>query len=302
MYEDVYLGREAAIRSDSGIGSSKQRLSFQHTDSSPQDQPFDFLLNFTKAKSLNEAYNYVPRHMRSPSRDDNPGMTSPNYLSFDSGLSSNPFNCYLDEVDASLWGYTDLSTSERNNSDPEGSSDPVITARVNLLQDQLRLVLEKPPFNRSGPSDFESTAFFSSGNISRYAELFWDRWYRHCPIIHKPSFDLGGCSIMLLATIALVGACMSPLESDHQSAKRFLDVVEDVIFSQQLFSEGSPVSKSLGNSQENYGQVQILQATYFISVLQKWEGNNEAKLRIQQHRFTAFVAASRRVSSSYYVH
>ena len=301
-YEDVYLGCETVTSSDSRTESYKQGLRLPYADLSSHHQPFDFLLNFTKAKSLDEAYNYIPTHMRSPSRDENASLKSPNNISFDSSPSTNPFNCYLDEVEASLSGYPDLSSSTGNYPNSEDSSDPVIATRANILKDQLHSVLEKPQFSRSGPSDSEATVFFSPSNITRYAELFWDHWYRHCPIIHRPTFDLGRCSIMLLATITLVGACMSSLESDHESAKRFLDVVEDIIFSQQLFSEGSSVSKNLGKPQGNYEQVQILQATYLICVLQKWEGNSEAKLRIQRHRFTAYVAASRRVSNGYDVY
>jgi hypothetical protein len=38
--------------------------------------------------------------------------------------------------------------------------------------------------------------------------------------------------------------------------------------------------------------VQILQAACFMCLLQKWEGDKAAKLRMQRHRFTAIVAVS----------
>jgi hypothetical protein len=32
--------------------------------------------------------------------------------------------------------------------------------------------------------------FFSPQNMTRYLNLFWARFSRHCPIIHKATFDL----------------------------------------------------------------------------------------------------------------
>ncbi|KAL5044681.1 hypothetical protein BDW71DRAFT_198801 [Aspergillus fruticulosus] len=73
--------------------------------------------------------------------------------------------------------------------------------------------------------------------------------------VHKATFGLNTCSHLLLITMCLIGACMPARETDHQSANRFLD------------------------TQEN---IQILQATCFMCLLQKWEGSVQG--------FTAFVA------------
>lgn len=83
---------------------------------------------------------------------------------------------------------------------------------------------------------------------------------------------------------------MSPQKSDHQAAKQLLDVVEELIISDPLFSEvafsGARKDDQLGTRQN----VETLQAACFMCLLQKWEGSDSAKLRMQRHRFTSFVA------------
>ncbi|KAL4932002.1 uncharacterized protein BDV17DRAFT_213329 [Aspergillus undulatus] len=151
-------------------------------------------------------------------------------------------------------------------------------------------------------SSTEWSSFLSPENITRYLHLFWTRCYRHCPIVHQATFDLARYSPLLLATMSLIGACMSSLDSDNQSAKSFLDAIEGLIFSNPLFLE----SPRLGNKNENLLQtrenIQTLQATCFICLLQKWEGSATAKLRMQRHRFMAFVATTRAMGLSQTVH
>lgn len=39
-------------------------------------------------------------------------------------------------------------------------------------------------------SDERCLHFFSPWNLKRFIGFFWNEWYPHCPIIHKPTFDL----------------------------------------------------------------------------------------------------------------
>lgn len=128
---------------------------------------------------------------------------------------------------------------------------------------------------------------FTPGNVSRYIDLFWDRWYPHCPIIHRPTFDIQACPAILLLTMSLIGACTSSDPHDRETAQILLDTAEQLLFSHSLFSDDT---ESSTDPEMNEERVIILQATYFMCILQKWEGRDAAKRRIQRSRFTAFVA------------
>lgn len=78
---------------------------------------------------------------------------------------------------------------------------------------------------------------------------------------------------------------------DHDYAKRFLDVIEELIFSSPVLVAPSPL-KAEENILSRRQDVQTLQATCLMCLLQKWEGDAAAKLRMQRYRFTEFVAVS----------
>lgn len=192
-------------------------------------------------------------------------------------------------MEASIWGDFDISTPVDRNTAPQGVLQ-VLIEKTDHLWESMSSVLESTTFKHYKPSSLEVFGFFSPDNVTRYLDLFWSRWYRHCPIIHKATFDLSNCSTLLFTTMSLVGACMSSRISDHQGAKQVLDVIEEVIFSSPLFSEDSSPAIRKDDELETRHDIQTLQATCLMCLLQKWEGNHAAKLRIQRHRFTTFVA------------
>ncbi|KAL4908463.1 hypothetical protein BDW74DRAFT_100969 [Aspergillus multicolor] len=259
-----------------------------------QHPQFGFPANFTKAGGLNEAYSYksgTKSICATPSplgASDTGALGNWDYLQ--GTTASNPFDCYLDDLEPGLW--TDVNISR---ADVEGK---LLVEKARQTWDNLQPILDSPTTHHLSITSSEWFDFFSSENTTRYLHLFWMRWYHHCPIVHKATFDLNTCSPLLLLTMCLIGACMSSLDADRQLAKRFLDIVEELIFSNPLFME----SPRLGSMNENLLQtrvnIQILQATCFMCLLQKWEGNIQAKLRMQRHQFTAFVATTRAMGLS----
>ncbi|KAF9894858.1 hypothetical protein FE257_004479 [Aspergillus nanangensis] len=95
--------------------------------------------------------------------------------------------------------------------------------------------------------------------------------------------------------MALIGACTSSSEQDRDLAHLLLDVAEEVLFSHPIFSDDSSSTREWQTDETG---VSVLQATYFMCILQKWEGNDAAKRRIQRSRFTMFVAATRSLGLS----
>jgi hypothetical protein len=250
----------------------------------PSQDRFDFLLNFTGASGLNEAYNYKSALGESISVgapfEDVPCEAFP----FNEFLVSNPFDCYLGDIEASLW--EDFEDVKQVSGKPTGYT--LLSEKANQISQTLHPISDKASQCFETPVDL--LEFFSPENIERFLDLFWSRWYRHCPIIHKASFDLEDCSIILLAIMSLVGACMSARKSDHLEAKRILNSAEEILFANPLFSETVISVPERSTYLDTTQNVQILQAACFMCLLQKWEGDKAAKLRMQRHRFTAIVA------------
>ncbi|KAL4963141.1 Zn(II)2Cys6 transcription factor [Aspergillus stella-maris] len=248
---------------------------------------FGFLAHFTKATGLNEAYSYRPTDSATPSLGGIESDIQSEYV--DSTASSNPFDAYLNEFGL------DLDADATFMKDAENTS---ITQKANEIWNSIQQVSLDSRMHRPKPSSTEWFSFFSPVNVAHYLDLFWSRWYQHCPIVHKATFALGGCSPLLLATMILIGACMSSPSSDHDTARQFLDVIEEVIFSHSLFMESPRVGASNENLLQTRENIQVLQATCFMCLLQKWEGSSTAKLRMQRHRFTAFTTRTMGLSQA----
>ncbi|KAL2868891.1 uncharacterized protein BJX67DRAFT_379826 [Aspergillus lucknowensis] len=91
----------------------------------------------------------------------------------------------------------------------------------------------------SGLSQFMESMcirFFSPPNIRRYLKLFWRLWYPHCPIVHRASFQAESTPPLLLATMLVIGACVSSHEADKETAKLWFDRLEAIAFSPELVS------------------------------------------------------------------
>lgn len=264
---------------------SRDRLQYRPLDMSqntttlprnvqPSQDRFDFLLNFTGANGLNEAYNYNSALGESISGGVSFEDALCEAFPFNKTLVSNPFDCYLGDIEASLWG--DFEDVQQVSGKPTGYT--LLSEKANQISQTLRPISDKVSQCFETPVDL--LEFFSPENIERFLDLFWSRWYRHCPIIHKASFDLEDCSIILLAIMSLVGACMSARKSDHLEAKRILNSTEELLFANPLFSETVVSVQKRSTYLDTTQNVQILQAACFMCLLQKWEGDKAAKLRM----------------------
>jgi hypothetical protein len=247
----------------------------------------DFLINFTRATGLNEAYNYNGNNKLSSDIDTCFNDGTAVEVSYCGTAASNPFVCYLDDLETALFG--DVHTSSGVHPSLV-QSEEMISEKISFLWSALQAKQNTFTHGQALISVHEWLSFFSPLNLNRYLSLFWDRWHHHCPILHQATFELSDCSPLLFATMALLGACMSSLRLDQQAARGMLDAVEELLFSHSLFSESSILELKDKDQAPSREQSQILQAACFMCLLQKWEGSAEAKLRIQRQRFTTFVA------------
>ncbi|KAL2783800.1 hypothetical protein BJX66DRAFT_344628 [Aspergillus keveii] len=128
--------------------------------------------------------------------------------------------------------------------------------------------------------------FFSPPNIRRFLDLFWRVWYPHCPIVHRASFEATDTPATLLATMLVIGACVSSSEADKQTAKLWFDRLEEIAFGPELVSS----VQYAGRAKE---RLDCLQTMYFACLIQTWEGSNVAKRRIRQSRFSTLLTIAR---------
>jgi hypothetical protein len=209
--------------------------------------------------------------------------------SYSETAASNPFICYLDDLESALFGDANTSAAVQ---------EEIIGEKTTYLWNALQPKANRSAHDQANVTVHEWLSFFSPVNLNRYLSLFWARWHHHCPILHQATFELSDCSPLLFATMTLLGACMSSLRLDQQAARGMLDAAEELLFSHSLFSESSILGLKDKDQVPSREQLQILQAACFMCLLQKWEGSAEAKLRIQRQRFTTFVAVDTEIHHS----
>ncbi|KNG84089.1 hypothetical protein ANOM_007219 [Aspergillus nomiae NRRL 13137] len=144
------------------------------------------------------------------------------------------------------------------------------------------------------PSVQEScSTLFAPNNIRRFLGYFWSLWYPNCPIVHRPSFKPQTAPLTLLCVMVVIGACLSPHDGDRSLARMWLDTVEELVFSNEVFQEKSALETTPpvleGQTEWKKRRVECLQMTYLVCSLQKREGSTEAQTRSRRYRHAMMV-------------
>ena len=136
--------------------------------------------------------------------------------------------------------------------------------------------------------------FFSTASLEKNLGLFWSCWHPNCPILHKPTFSPSRSSPALVASMAVMGACLSPSHTDRAHASIWFNSLEELIFQDEILLDDS-ISVSNGVVCGDEGvrrRLEMIQAAYFVCLVQYWEGSKPNKRRIRSHRYAAVLAAS----------
>ncbi|KAF5671895.1 hypothetical protein FDENT_10741 [Fusarium denticulatum] len=137
--------------------------------------------------------------------------------------------------------------------------------------------------------------FFSPCNIHRFLRLFWSGWYPNSPIIHKPTFNPEAEPPALIASMAVLGACLSPDANDCVRAMAWLTPVEEVAFADNILYDDSIIASSdlVGDEVAVWDKLKALHAAYFICIAQNWEGSKEGRQRVRKDRYSRIVSIAR---------
>lgn len=133
--------------------------------------------------------------------------------------------------------------------------------------------------------------FFSPSNLRRLLGLFWAIWHPNVNFVHRPTFDPVSAKPALLASMALIGACVSPDLPDNEDARMWFNCVEEMVFIDDDFNSdlNHPSTNSMAIHRR---KIQILQAAYIVCLYQNWEGSDSSKSRIRRYRFATLVSVS----------
>ncbi|KAK3903561.1 hypothetical protein C8A05DRAFT_14485 [Staphylotrichum tortipilum] len=140
--------------------------------------------------------------------------------------------------------------------------------------------------------------FFSPPRFAKFMELYWSVWHPNVNILHRPTFDPASAKAVLLASMALIGACVSPDAADNVDARRWFNTVEEMVFGDDDFCKDidPPSDDDISNpvsTIENRQKLQALQAAYIVCLYQNWEGVDHSKRRIRRHRYSTVVSTAR---------
>ncbi|KAL4794365.1 hypothetical protein BDV19DRAFT_379494 [Aspergillus venezuelensis] len=104
-------------------------------------------------------------------------------------------------------------------------------------------------------------------------------------------FDPVQAKSAVLATMALIGACVSPNPVDSDNAQAWFNCVEELVFIDEDFN--SDFSFSSGSFGAHRSKIQALQAAYMVCLYQTWEGDDASKRRVRRNRFATLVSTAR---------
>ena len=169
---------------------------------------------------------------------------------------------------------------------------------LHLRESSLKVRPNTRVYSLEQPTDVSRSArcleFFSPANLKSFIDIFWDDWYPHCPIIHRPSFNISRASDALLMVMALTGAALSPRRDDAELAREWFDSAEQFAF-QELSGLNELEEDNVCNQHSMQTDLSTLQASFLMCCLQNWEGNKEAKTRIRRQRYSSLIEAARTI-------
>ncbi|KAH8649737.1 hypothetical protein BGZ60DRAFT_199046 [Tricladium varicosporioides] len=142
--------------------------------------------------------------------------------------------------------------------------------------------------------------FFSSTNLRKFMELYWAIWSPNVNFMHRPTFNPMACKSVLLASMVLIGASVSPVTADNEDAKAWFNCVEEMVFidddfcSDTLSTDAAPFDPP----PDRRRKIEALQAAYMVVLYQNWEGTDASKRRMRRYRYSNLVSAARDIGIS----
>ncbi|KAH7015484.1 hypothetical protein EDB80DRAFT_708043 [Ilyonectria destructans] len=306
-------------KASASISSLNSNSTYPDTNSScslPLTQPkitrMSFLLRYTNPRNntLQEYFNLsaASKESLSESTGSNQDLNSlePGLPDSDVyGILDTWFWAHLEESGSfdvaeneSLNSFLTPNTQSRTVRECTAQEEPSRQAHYKDCQVELRMT-EIISALRSNSSDENSTEhvatvsksaelIFAVDKVDEFVQLYFENWHRHCPMLHRPSFNLLTAFTPLITAVILVGAIYSSTES-AEAARVCLNAAENYIFRHEAFRRLlDPPSRTT-----TILSIEPLQAGFIISIPQHWDHHRDSRHRVRLHRYVDLISASR---------
>lgn len=123
--------------------------------------------------------------------------------------------------------------------------------------------------------------------------LYFANYHRHCPIVHRPSFQPTVAPIPLILGMVALGAMYSQERAKVHWMKNLLDVMEAYMFSWPGLKDDYSGFFTLAEAPDEETldfQFQIFQGAYLMVVVQFFSGNLSGRRRARRQRFTTVIS------------
>jgi hypothetical protein len=185
----------------------------------------------------------------------------------------------------------DLSEHQHHATAPSAN----LVARMDGLVQQLSKTHGLMVLNgvTSEPFDMElAKSVFTVENLAYFLCVYFRRVHVCHPIVHRPTFDCETAPLPLMAALFSFGSLYSAPVDHAISARTFLDIIEEFIFSQPTFWQRLKEWDS-NNPDLRAEDIGILQAALSIVVAQNGINNKTTRRRIRVDRHPRLNAALR---------
>lgn len=178
-----------------------------------------------------------------------------------------------------------------------GEEAPAINSAVlECRAAQIRECLHLTATTLDGYSESQSRTQLASAielithyEIEACVNLYFHFYHRHCPILHRPSFDPISVPLPLLLSVMALGGMYYRDHTKLCWMRQLLDVMEVYIHGLPGLKDeyqGSIKLSQTDDSDRTQHQFEVLQGAYLMVVVQFFSGNTTARKRAREQRFT----------------
>ena len=129
----------------------------------------------------------------------------------------------------------------------------------------------------------------TGAEVDFLVQLYFDNYHRHCPVLHRPSFQPTLCPLGLLLSVMALGGMYAPEPVQAARMRSLLDIIEAYIYSLPGLRDEYMHSLNLAEAPDDdtrQYQFEMFQGAYLIIIAQYFSGNAAAKRRVRRQRYT----------------
>lgn len=234
----------------------------------------------------------------SPSASDWDGRVDNYDAFFGADMSFDSFFGSLEGLSFGLPSTANL-TLPTTNQDVLTVTSSVLESRAIEIREQLRLAAMTCDDSNTAHhlKDLNpAIELINHAQIESCIDLYFHYYHRHCPILHRPSFDATNVALPLLLSVMALGAMYSKDRHRVYCLRNLLDLMERYIYGLPGLGDEYEDSLNLAQAADDeklQHQFEIFQGAYLIVVAQYFSGNTMARKRARQQRFTKVMSVGR---------